>query len=223
MTARKREHEPQAGRGRIQTFLMKAASPFWRLWNAYNSSLKTNPVITKALTSTGGFIVGDTLAQMATGGSEEYDWKRTARFATYGFAVHGPTCHLFYRWLDAAVVGTGTRQVLTKVATDQLLFTPIGISLFYGTLATLEGRPEETPQIIREKLVKTMLFGYCVWPAAHVINFRYVPSDLRVLYINCVQMLWNTVLCQIATSKPPTETTERAGEVLREGTNVVPE
>ena len=33
--------------------------------------------------------------------------KRTARFATYGFAVHGPTCHLFYRWLDAAVVGTG--------------------------------------------------------------------------------------------------------------------
>lgn len=43
-------------------------------------------------------------------------------------------------------------------------------------------------QIIREKLVKTMLFGYCVWPAAHVINFRYVPSDLRVLYINCVQV-----------------------------------
>ena len=36
--------------------------------------------------------------------------------------------------------------------------------------------------------MKTMLFGYCVWPAAHVINFRYVPSDLRVLYINCVQV-----------------------------------
>jgi hypothetical protein len=36
--------------------------------------VQTNPVITKALTSTGGFIVGDTLAQMATGGSEEYDW-----------------------------------------------------------------------------------------------------------------------------------------------------
>lgn len=36
--------------------------------------VQTNPVITKALTSTGGFIVGDTLAQMATGGREEYDW-----------------------------------------------------------------------------------------------------------------------------------------------------
>lgn len=38
--------------------------------------------------------------------------------------------------------------MLTKVATDQLLFTPVGISLFYGTLATLEGRPEETPQVL---------------------------------------------------------------------------
>ena len=40
VTGRKREHEPQAGRSRIQAFLMKASSPFWRLWNAYNSSLK---------------------------------------------------------------------------------------------------------------------------------------------------------------------------------------
>jgi hypothetical protein len=41
--------------------------------------------------------------------------KRTARFATYGFAVHGPTCHLFYRWLDAAVVGTGCGLTSTSV------------------------------------------------------------------------------------------------------------
>ena len=41
--------------------------------------VQTNPVITKALTSTGGFIVGDTLAQMATGGSEEYDWCASSR------------------------------------------------------------------------------------------------------------------------------------------------
>ncbi len=42
--------------------------------------------------------------------------------------------------------------------------------------------------MIREKLVKTILAGYMVWPAAHVVNFRFVPSDLRVLYINGVQV-----------------------------------
>ncbi len=35
---------------------------------------QTNPLLTKSLTSTGGFIVGDTLAQVAVGGSESYDW-----------------------------------------------------------------------------------------------------------------------------------------------------
>lgn len=49
----------------------------------------------------------------------------------------------------------------------------------------------------------------------------YPAIDMKTT--SSLQMLWNTVLCQIATSKPPTETTERAGEVLREGTNVVPE
>jgi protein Mpv17 len=196
---------------------MRAGSPLTRLWNAYNASLKTHPVLTKSLTSTGGFIIGDTLAQVAVGGDEPYDWRRTARFATYGFAVHGPTCHLFYRWLDGMVVGTGARQVITKVATDQLLFTPVGVSLFYATLTTLEGRPQDIPEVINEKIVKTVLAGYMVWPAAHVVNFRFVPSDLRVLYINCVQMLWNTVLCQIASSKPPTTESEAAGKAMKEG------
>lgn len=59
-------------------------------------------------------------------------------------------------------------------------------------------RATAAPQIIREKLVKTILAGYCVWPAAHVVNFRYVPSDLRVLYINCVQVRFDcaaVILC----------------------------
>lgn len=42
--------------------------------------------------------------------------KRTARFATYGFAVHGPTCHFFYRWLDSVVVGTGCALLPMKHA-----------------------------------------------------------------------------------------------------------
>lgn len=42
-------------------------------------------------------------------------------------------------------------------------------------------------QVLREKFVKTILAGYCVWPAVHVLNFRFVPGELRVLFVNCVQ------------------------------------
>lgn len=195
--------------------MSKTTGLFSRLWQGYNQSLAARPVLTKSLTSTTGFIVGDSLAQVAMGGGEAFDWERTARFATYGFLVHGPTCHYFYRFLDANIVGKGLRQVATKVAADQLVFTPFGISAFYATITALEGRPEDTVEVIREKFLKTILAGYCVWPAAHVINFRFVPSDLRVLYVNGVQVCWNMVLCQIAAAKPPTTQSIRAQEELK--------
>ncbi len=33
-----------------------------------------------------------------------YDWRRTARFMTYGLLVHAPSCHYFYKYLDRVVV-----------------------------------------------------------------------------------------------------------------------
>lgn len=69
-----------------------------RLWSAYSRSLESRPIITKACTSLTGFVVGDSIAQYAT--EPKFDPWRTARFATYGFAVHGPLCHYLYFWLD---------------------------------------------------------------------------------------------------------------------------
>ena len=40
----------------------------------------------------------------------------------------------------------------------------------------------------QDKYVSTLLAGYTVWPLVHVINFRFIPSSQRVLYINCVQV-----------------------------------
>ena len=51
-------------------------------------------------------------------------------------------------------------------------------------------------QVLKDKWLKTLLFGYTVWPAAHVVNFRFVPSELRVLYINCVQVCQAAGCCR---------------------------
>ena len=32
-----------------------------------------------------------------------------------------------------------------------------------------------------------MIANYAVWPVAHLINFKFVPSQQRILYINCCQ------------------------------------
>ena len=42
---------------------------------------------------------------------------------------------------------------------------------------------------IHSKLVPMMIANYAVWPIAHIINFKFVPPQQRILYINCCQVL----------------------------------
>ena len=73
-----------------------------RLWSSYNRQLDAQPLVTKSFTSFFGFIVGDAVAQAASG--EKYDYWRTARFATYGLLLHGPISHAWYGVLDKNVM-----------------------------------------------------------------------------------------------------------------------
>ena len=38
------------------------------------------------------------------------------------------------------------------------------------------------------KLVPTIIANYVLWPAAHFVNFRFVPTEHRILYNNCVSV-----------------------------------
>lgn len=57
------------------------------------------------------------------------------------------------------------------------------------------------PHTIRMKFAKTMMANYALWPLAHVINFRFVPSKQRILYINVVQVCWTTYLSYLVSAK----------------------
>lgn len=74
------------------------------------------------------------------------------------------------------------------MALDQLLMAPAFLVVFFLVTKTLEGHPEKLLEVLREKYLKTVLVGYILWPLAHIINFRFVPNDLRILYVNVVQV-----------------------------------
>ena len=50
-----------------------------------------------------------------------------------------------------------------------------------------QGHPENIAPAIQSKLVPMMIANYAVWPVAHLINFKFVPPQQRILYINCCQ------------------------------------
>ena len=86
------------------------------------------------------------------------------------------------------------RTVLSKVAIDQLIFTPVGLVIFYTCFKTLEGQPWKVPATIREKFFPTLFAGFAIWPLAHIVNFRFVPTQQRVLFVNGVTVCQNHAL-----------------------------
>ena len=51
---------------------------------------------------------------------------------------------------------------------------------------------------VRNELLTAVTGSWKVWPLAHTINFRFVPSSQRVLYINSIQIGYNCFLSIIS-------------------------
>ncbi|PRW57029.1 hypothetical protein C2E21_4128 [Chlorella sorokiniana] len=162
---------------------------------AYDRAAKTQPVLTKALTSFVGFAIGDRIAQSVVAGP--YDPFRCLRLSLYGLLIDGTAGHFFYQFLDKNVcpdAPTSNKAVLIKMALDQLLYGPIMTLVFFAFLKTLEGRPDLILHTIETKLWPVLAANYALWPIAHLINFKYVPTDWRILFNNVVALGWTTYL-----------------------------
>lgn len=86
---------------------------------------------------------------------------------------------------------------------------------------------------LKEKYVPTLVAGWKLWPAAHVINFAFVPNHHRILYTNVVSVAGTYILSKAASgdlagrkslpttpAKKKQEETEYPVEVLFDGVNV---
>jgi Mpv17 / PMP22 family len=51
---------------------------------------------------------------------------------------------------------------------------------------------------IQEKTLSTVAANYVIWPAAHIVSFKYVPSHQRILYNNVIAIFWNCYLSIVA-------------------------
>ncbi|BDA43973.1 probable protein SYM1 [Coccomyxa sp. Obi] len=170
------------------------------LWNSYLQSLKARPLLTKCCTSLCGFALGDTTAQRLLGNKRQ-DYCRTGRFMLYGFVIHAPGCHYFYQLLDRSVMPhdpTAPPAILVKIFLDRVAFTPLNMSALFIFTGLLEGLSwQRILYTMSRRMLPLWLLSNVLWPAAHVINFRYVPGEQRVLFVNVVSLLWNVVTCQV--------------------------
>jgi len=170
-------------------------------WAAYNDALDKKPLITKAFTSLVGWALGDFLTQTFIG-SAAFDMKRFITLSLFGFLYHGPSGHFFYNWLDKQVEGQGAPQVALKVAIDQILWCPIFMSVFFLYLGLVNG---DTLATVGKKIQSDLLVAcqgsWKVWPLVHAVNFKFISTKHRLVFINAVQVAFNMFLSIIGTKK----------------------
>lgn len=125
---------------------------------------------------------------------KSFDWKRCAKLAALGLLI-GPLCHYWYILLDKKFPTKTRMIILRKVMLDQLIAAPLCNILSIAGVLLLEGKfLNEIIENIKEKFLKIYAYDCALWPAAQAINFGFISPVYRLLYINTISVLWNSIL-----------------------------
>jgi len=126
---------------------------------------------------------------------DPFNLTRLIRLSIFGLIYHGPSGHYFYGWLDRKIEGTKAKQVFSKVAIDQIFWCPIFMTVFFTYLGLTSG---DSFGVIGDKIKKDLLTAckgsWKVWPFVHMINFKFIQTKHRLLFLNTIQIAFNMFL-----------------------------
>ena len=148
--------------------------------------LFTNTGITLTLGCTGDII--QQRYEILCKRQSHWDPQRTKRISVTNLFI-GPTCHFWYLILDALFPGRKVGMILKKILLDQIIFSPVNISMFLVIMGLQEEMTgKEIIKDLKEKGKDLLVAEWIVWPPAQLINFFFLPTKYRVLYDNAVSL-----------------------------------
>ncbi|KAK4170339.1 hypothetical protein QBC43DRAFT_305931 [Cladorrhinum sp. PSN259] len=179
----------------------------------YQARLAARPLLTSAISTSILFSIGDITAQQLVDkrGLSKHDYARTGRMALYGGAVFGPCASTWFRVLSKHVnfPGSPNRTMLARVAADQGLFAPVFIGLFLSSMAVLEGGSPAAK--LKESYVPALSANYMIWPFVQMVNFKFIPLQHRLVFVNVISIGWNSYLSWLNSKSGEGEVEEEKG------------
>ncbi|GLT29756.1 hypothetical protein SLA2020_046010 [Shorea laevis] len=183
-------------------------------WVAYEETLKENPVLAKMAISGIVYSIGDWIAQCYEGKPLfEFDLTRMFRSGLVGFTLHGSLSHYYYQFCESLIPFQDWWVVPAKVAFDQTVWAAVWNSIYYGVLGFLRF---ESPGNISSELKATfwpmLTAGWKLWPFAHLITYGVIPVEQRLLWVDCIELIWVTILSTYSNEKSEARISETTFE-----------
>ncbi|RVW46406.1 Peroxisomal membrane protein 2 [Vitis vinifera] len=191
-------------------------------WVAYEEALKTNPVLAKMAISGAVYSIGDWIAQCYEGKPLfEFDLTQLhvcSDQALLDFLSTGP--FLIIITSSALFPSKDWWVVPAKVVVDQTVWAAIWNSIYYVALGFLR---RESPANIYGEVKSTfwpmLTAGWKLWPFAHLITYGVIPVEQRLLWVDCVELIWVTILSTYSNEKSEARITEATQEANSRSSN----
>ncbi|XP_076956464.1 protein SYM1-like [Bidens hawaiensis] len=184
-------------------------------WIAYEEALKENPVLAKMMISGIVYSLGDWIAQCYEGKPLfEFDRTRLFRSGLVGFALHGSLSHFYYQLCEALIPFKDWWVVPVKIAFDQTVWSAVWNSIYFVVLGLMRF---ESPANIFDELKTTFVplltAGWKLWPFAHLVTYGLIPVEQRLLWVDCVELVWVTILSTYSNEKSEARISDTSSEV----------
>ena len=102
----------------------------------------------------------------------------------------------WYRFLQIYSADPKFIEVLRKVLTDQLFYSPISLFCYfiYGAVVLENGNWEDAKAKLYKVYLATLFLNCSIWIPVQFINFLLVPRKYQVLFSSSISVLWNCFL-----------------------------
>ncbi|XP_020876441.1 protein SYM1 isoform X3 [Arabidopsis lyrata subsp. lyrata] len=132
----------------------------------------------------------------------EFDRARVLRSGLVGFTLHGSLSHYYYQFCEALFPFQEWWVVPAKVAFDQTIWSAIWNSIYFTVLGLLRFQsPADIFSEIKTTFWPMLTAGWKLWPLAHLVTYGVIPVDQRLLWVDCIELIWVTILSTYSNEK----------------------
>lgn len=126
----------------------------------------------------------------------QYDPLRTLRSMSIGGLAAIPGWHWFlFLSNNFNYPSSRALSIFVKVAINQIVFTPLFNTYFFGAHSLLAGAtPAEAVERIQRAVPVSMVNSVKLWPAVTAFSFAFIPIEFRSLFAGGIAIGWQAYL-----------------------------